>query len=190
MFVLGLSTKADQVALTAEVTEGGSAAGMQAWKDCVPIFTYAANQPFSTIFVPSADLVCYSWFINRSLDLHRPTLLVGPSGAGKTSIIEACQADAVSARGAETISMVFSAKTSCAVARMVMEESLEKKTRTTWGSAQGKQIVMFVDDINMPQREQFGAQPPVELLRTLQVCSHCVLSAVMGCPEEVSSCCA
>ena len=46
-------------------------------------------------------------------------------------------------------------------------EKLEKISRTTLGAPPGKKNAIFVDDINMPLVETYGAQPPIEFLRLL-----------------------
>lgn len=59
----------------------------------------------------------------------------------------------------------FSAQTSSMRTQEMIELKLEKKKKTLLSAPLNKRIAVFVDDVNMPKLETYGAQAPIELLR-------------------------
>lgn len=59
----------------------------------------------------------------------------------------------------------MSAQTSSQRLQSQIKLRLIKKGKDSMGAPKGRKVIVFVDDLNMPAPEQYGAQPPLELLR-------------------------
>lgn len=61
----------------------------------------------------------------------------------------------------------MSARSSSQGVQMALESKMTSVHKNLLGAPEGKVNVVFVDDVNLPARDAFGSQPPLELLRQL-----------------------
>ena len=125
-----------------------------------------ANIKFTEIVVPTVDTVCSEYLLDLYLYSHKPVLLVGPTGTGKSLYVR----DAIkglSEKIFSNLTLQFSANTSAYQVQHLVDEQLDRVRRGAFAPTRGKQLILFIDDMNMPKLEQYGAQPPIELLRQL-----------------------
>jgi dynein heavy chain len=115
--------------------------------------------------VPTADTVKYKFLLRALVAAGHNVLLTGETGVGKSVVtkgfLATAPADVVSA------CVNFSGKTTTKNLQDAFEGNLEAKRKTLLGPPGGKKMVFFIDDVNMPQLDRFGSQPPCELLRQI-----------------------
>ena len=140
------------------------------WNDIVPAFTYDKTQPYFAMVVPTLDTVRFNYLFEVQLAQLYPVFFTGVTGTGKTVVVQdflnrASALEYADGVGVTPINVNFSARTSSYAVQSAIEAKLEKKKKTQLGAPAGKRVVIFVDDVNMPTVETYGAQPPVELMR-------------------------
>ncbi|XP_034231069.1 dynein heavy chain 2, axonemal [Thrips palmi] len=120
--------------------------------------------PFFKIIVPTVDTIRYEFVISHLLRAGYRPLLVGPVGTGKTSTAST----ALEGMDNQKMSMLvinMSAQTTSKNVQDMIESRLEKRTKGVYVPSGGKSMLTFMDDLNMPAKEVYGAQPPLELIR-------------------------
>ena len=97
-----------------------------------------------------------------------PHLFCGSTGTGKTVYVKDVLLNKLDQIKYINAEIGFSAQTSANQVQNTIDGKVDcRRGRGTFGPPPEKICVIFVDDLNMPEKESYGAQPPIEILRQL-----------------------
>ncbi|XP_038950112.1 dynein axonemal heavy chain 1 isoform X1 [Rattus norvegicus] len=134
------------------------------WMDYSVPFTMMPDTNYCNIIVPTMDTMQMSYLLGMLITNHKPVLCIGPTGTGKTLTVSN---KLLKNLPLEYIShfLTFSARTSANQTQDLIDSKLDKRRKGVFGPPLGRNFIFFIDDLNMPALETYGAQPPIELLR-------------------------
>lgn len=103
--------------------------------------------------------------VDMFISHRKPFLLFGSSGTGKSFYIKNYMMNKLSLDEYVPCFVTFTIQTSSNFTQEIILSKLIKRKRGVYGPPLGKVCVIFIDDMNMPVKDEYGAQPPIELLR-------------------------
>lgn len=135
------------------------------WTHLMSTFAYDSTMPYFSILVPTVDTTRYRYLLDKLMNDGHNVLLMAETGVGKSVVVNSFLNEMVAKGSTVSYVMGYSAQTKPSNLRDVLETKLEKKRKNLLGPPSSKKMFLFVDDLNMPALETYGAQPPNELLR-------------------------
>ena len=136
----------------------------KSWLEIVPTFSIPLGAQFQDIMVPTIDTIRYGYILETQLRNDYPVLFCGDTGTGKSVMVKQ---KLMQGMGDTFVShfMNFSANSKANQTQDIIDGKVDKRRKGVFGPPLGKKLVVFVDDLNMPNKEAYGAQPPIEILR-------------------------
>ncbi|KNC81233.1 hypothetical protein SARC_06434, partial [Sphaeroforma arctica JP610] len=141
----------------------------QTWAAKVPtieVETHKVGAP--DVVIPTIDTVRHEELLYTWLADHKPVVLCGPPGSGKTMTLFSALR---SLTDMEVVGINFSSATSPELLLKTFDRYCEYK-RTSTGTVlspiqPGKWLVLFCDEINLPDTDAYGTQRVIAFLRQM-----------------------
>uniref|UniRef100_A0A8D3EFW0 AAA+ ATPase domain-containing protein n=1 Tax=Scophthalmus maximus TaxID=52904 RepID=A0A8D3EFW0_SCOMX len=129
-------------------------------------FTLKKNNifPERDLLIPTMETARQRFFLHTYLSHEIPMLFVGPTGTGKSVINNSFLVELPKEQYTPNC-LNFSARTSANQTQDIIMAKLDRRRKGVFGPPVGLYHLFSIDDLNMPAKEIYGAQPPIELLR-------------------------
>ncbi|KAJ1453028.1 P-loop containing dynein motor region D4-domain-containing protein [Pelagophyceae sp. CCMP2097] len=130
-----------------------------------PVWNYPSGDSldFASLLVPTVDSTRTMYLVNNVHKQRKATLLVGSEGTAKTSTVRMF----LSALRMLTRTCNYSFATKPIGAQMAVESELDKRGGKNFGPPNSQKMTFFIDDMSMPEVNNWGDQPTLELMRQL-----------------------
>lgn len=137
------------------------------WNTLVTNYIYpeVSTPDYLSILVPIVDNVRIDYLINTIASQEKPVLLIGEQGTAKTAIMKNFMKKKMTMESYMGRSFNFSSATSPFQFQKTIESYVEKRLGNTFGPPGGRKLIIFVDDINLPQINEWGDQITNEIVR-------------------------
>ncbi|OMJ80715.1 hypothetical protein SteCoe_18966 [Stentor coeruleus] len=120
------------------------------------------------IIVATVDTVRYTYLLEKMVLANIPHMFCGGTGTGKTVYVKDVLLNKLNQIKYINAEIGFSAQTSANQVQDTIDSKVDcRRGRGLFGPPPEKICVVFIDDLNMPEKESYGAQPPIEILRQL-----------------------
>jgi len=134
------------------------------WEKLLSYPSIEARALFTDIMIPTIDSVRYTYIVKLLLLNNKHVITSGPTGTGKTVNMIDILSKGLPEKFVNLI-LNFSAQTSANQTQDTIDGKVKKRSRVKYGPENNKTMIIFVDDLNMPKKEKYDAQPPIEILR-------------------------
>ena len=125
------------------------------WNTRTKDWLYNPKEASSQIFIESKDYVKFAYFMKLLTKQHTNVLLVGPRGCGKSSIVKH-YLKTIDTKKNHVLSIQICTNTTPNDIFGPLQKYMEKKTRNEMQPIGGKNLILYLDDLNLNENSQLS----------------------------------